>query len=267
MTADELFKAGRLADAIAAQTAAVKANPADQRARFFLFELILFTGDLDRARKQLDVLKYDEPKHTAAVEQYRLALDSEAKRREVLSGKGQPEFLSQSGQHLYQRLDAFAALARGDHAAAATALDAANAVAPPVAGTVDGRPFTNLADADERFGPILEVFGTGGVYSWVPYESVKSLVMNPPAAPRDIVFRPAHLELDNGVEGDVLLPGLYPNTHLSDDEELKFGRGTDWHGDDDHIPSGVGGRVLRVDDRFVPLADVRLITVGPTESE
>ena len=48
--ASELFHAGQLQDAIAAQIAKVKSSPTDQPARFFLFELFLFSGDLDRAR-------------------------------------------------------------------------------------------------------------------------------------------------------------------------------------------------------------------------
>ena len=51
MTASDLFKAGRLREAIDAQLAKVKGQPTDQAARFFLFELFLFSGDLDRARR------------------------------------------------------------------------------------------------------------------------------------------------------------------------------------------------------------------------
>jgi type VI secretion system protein ImpE len=262
MTASDLFHAGRLREAIDAQLAKVKAQPTDQSARFFLFELFLFAGDLDRARRQLDVLKYDDPKHSAAVEQYRFALDAEAKRRAVFAGKGQPEWLSQDGGHLSHRLEAVAALARGDQAAAVAALAAADALTPPVAGTIDGKPFVPLADADERFGPVLEVFGTGGVYSWVPFASIQSVMMNPPAAPRDILLRPAHLVLDNGVAGDVLLPALYPNTFDSADEELKLGRATDWVGEDGDVPRGLGGRQLRAGDQFLSLADVKVLTFG-----
>ncbi len=263
MSASDLFKAGRLREAIDAQLAKVKAAPTDQPARFFLFELFLFAGETDRARKQLDVLKYDDPKHSAAVEQYRNALDSEAKRRAVFAGTARPEFLSPDGGHLLHRLEAVAALARNDLPAAAAALAAADAVTPATPATVDGLPCPALSDADDRFGPVLEVFGTGGVYSWVPFEAIKSVVMNPPAAPRDIIFRPAHLVLDNGVEGDVLLPALYPNSHASTDEELKLGRAADWVGEDGEPVRGVGGRQFRVGELFVPLADVKVIAFGP----
>ena len=101
-----------------------------------------------------------------------------------------------------------------------------------------------------------------GVYSWVPFEAIGSITMNPPAAPRDILLRPANLVLDNGVSGDVLLPALYPNTFQSADDELKVGRATDWAGDGDDIPVGVGGRTFRVGERYVPLTEVKAITFG-----
>jgi len=57
MDAGELFKAGRLAEAVAQQLQEVKAHPADQARRVFLFELLCFDGDLDRARRQADAIR------------------------------------------------------------------------------------------------------------------------------------------------------------------------------------------------------------------
>ena len=51
MNANELFQAGKLQEAIDTQIAQVKANPADQGKRLFLFELLAFAGELDRARR------------------------------------------------------------------------------------------------------------------------------------------------------------------------------------------------------------------------
>lgn len=251
MTATELFDAGRLADATAAQTVKVKARPADNPARFFLFELVLFAGDLGRAAKQLDVLRYDDPGHQAAVEQYKGALAAEAKRRAVFAGTGQPKGLVAAPDHFAPRLEAVALLAAGDHAGAAAKLDEANALVPALTGTLNGAPFAGLYDADPRFGTVLEVFAVGGVYSWVPLESVESITLNPPAAPRDIVFRPAHLTLKDGLEGDVLLPGLYPGSHAHADELVRLGRATEWGPGG----AGAGGRRFFAGDDTTSLAD------------
>lgn len=262
MTASELFQAGRLREAIDAQIAKVKAAPTDQRARLFLFELFVFSGELDRARKQLEVLTYDDPKHTAAVEQFRFALDAEAKRRAVFAGNAAPEWLSTADGHLTRRLDAVHALARGQTADARRMLDEANAAVPVLAGTLNGQPFQGLFDADERFGTVLEVFGSGGVYSWVPLEAVETITLNRPAAPRDVAWRPANLVLDNGVSGDVLLPGLYPGTHESADEELKLGRSTDWV-ETAGVTRGVGGKQFLCNGVISPVVNWSAVVMSP----
>ena len=56
MSAEELFRSGRLEEAMAEQTAVVKNSPVDSDARYMLFVLLCFAGELERADKQLDVL-------------------------------------------------------------------------------------------------------------------------------------------------------------------------------------------------------------------
>lgn len=255
MTATEFFCAGRLRDAIEAQTGKVKAAPTDQPARLFLFELFAIAGELDRARRQLDLLRYDNPQHTAAVEQFRHALDAEVRRRAVFAGTEQPKCLGVAPDHLRLRLDALQRIAGGEYAEARKQLDAANGDVPASSGTLNGKPFAGLYDADERFGTVLEFFGPGGVYSWGTLEQVESLTLSAPKAPRDILWRPAHLSLIDGPEGDVLLPGLYPGTHEYADDEVRLGRATEWIGEGDEITRGVGGRVFLTGSTVVRFVD------------
>jgi len=265
MTASDLFQAGQLRAAIDAQVAKVKNLPTDRRARFFLFELFLFAGDLDRARKQLDVLRYDDPQHAAAVEQYRQALDAEAARRGVFAGTEQPKGLTAAPDHVRLRLEALPYLARGEHGEARKRLDEANAAVPALSGTLNGKPFAGLYDADERLGTVLEVFGTGGVYSWVPLENVHSITMNPPQSPRDVIWRPAHLVLTDGPEGDVLLPGLYPGTHDHPDDGVKLGRATEWIGADGEVARGAGGKLFLTETapiQFTNIIQLELTAIG-----
>lgn len=267
MSASDLFHAGRLKDAIDAQIAKVKASPADNPARFFLFDLFLFAGDLDRARKQLEVIRYDVPERSAAVEQYRQALEAETKRRAVFAGTQEPKGLESAPDHIKLRFQALPHLARKEWAEARRLLDEANAAVPTLKGTFNGKPIEGCFDADERFGTILEVIANGGVYSWVPLERIAEITMNPPRSPRDVVFRPAHLVLADGLEGDVLLPGLYPNSHEHHDDLVKLGRSTEWVGEDSEVTRGAGGRVLLVGDAFVPFGDIKQLTQdAPAES-
>jgi type VI secretion system protein ImpE len=258
-TATDLFLAGRLRDAIDAQAGKVKAAPDDRSDQLFLFELYLFAGELDRARYLLDLLRSDDPKDAAAVERFRHGLDAESHRRAVFAGHAGPKSLAPFPEHVRLRLDALPYLARGEHPVARKRFAEANAACPVAAGTLNGRPHAGLCDADERFGTVLEVFAPGGAYCWVPLERVQSLTMSPPQSPRDGVWRAAHLSLAGGGESDVLLPGLYPDTHQHADDDVRLGRATEWDGEDGEVARGSGGRLYLTADaayRFVELTDL-----------
>src|SRR5262245_42111457 len=261
MTASELFQSGQLQAAIDAQIQKVKAHPADQAARLFLFELILFTGDLDRARKQLDVLNYDNPQAMAAVQSYRHALVAEQTRRDVLAGKGRPKFLGPAPEHAELRLQAIQAYAAGDQTSGNSLLERANTEGPGVYGTLNDQLVSSLRDADDLFGPIVEVFG-GENYVWVSLESVESLTMNPPGVPRDVLLRPAQLVVRDGPSGDVLVPGLYPGSHSHPDEAIRLGRVTDWVGGESDPVRGVGGKLQLAGENWMRFTDLRSLLVG-----
>jgi type VI secretion system protein ImpE len=256
MTATDLFTAGKLRDAISAQTSKVRSAPTDRAARMFLFELLAFAGDLDRARRHLDRLQADEPRHAGAIQQLRDALDAEEHRRAVFAGTHAPKCLGPAPDHLLLRLEALKAIAHSEYAEARRLLDEANGLVAVTTGTLNGAPFAGLYDADERFGTVLEVFGPGGTYSWVALEQVESLRLNAPQTPRDILWRPAHLALVDGPEGDVLLPGLYPGTHEHPDDEVKVGRATEWVGADGELVRGAGGRVFLTGTAMVRFVDL-----------
>src|SRR5262245_10994078 len=106
MNASELFKAGKLQEASVAQTQEVKAHPADHSRRLFLFELLAFAGDLERARRQIDAIKYDQMELETAVLSYRRLLDAEAARRRVFGEGQKAHFLAQAPDHAHFRLQA-----------------------------------------------------------------------------------------------------------------------------------------------------------------
>lgn len=56
MNATELLRAGQLNQAIQALGAELRDHPSDARRRTFLFELLCFAGEFERAAKHLAVL-------------------------------------------------------------------------------------------------------------------------------------------------------------------------------------------------------------------
>ena len=227
MTASDAFKAGKLSEAMDLQLAVVKADPADHGKRLFLFELSAFAGDWDRARRQIDVVKYDDPDLERATEMYRRVLDAEDARRKLFTDGVQPSFLGDPPEDIAFRLDALRKLRDGKPDEAAAILAEANAKLPDVSGTLNGAAFTGLRDADDLFAGVLEVLARGS-YFWVPLSQVESISANPPRYPRDTIWLPVKIVTTTGESGDVFLPALYPGSSTHADIAVKLGRATDW---------------------------------------
>ena len=230
-TARELYAAGRLDSAIETLGAELRSNPLDAQRRTFLFELLTFAGQYERAEKQLDVLARGGADAEMAVLPYRAALPA-ARIRE----------------HMF---------ASGDFPT--------GTVPAPVAGTLNGTPFLSIEDADPRLGARLEVM-MGGRYLWLPIAHVAAVHVDPPRMLRDVRWIPARLSAAPALRdmelGEVLLPGLTPGAWRSEDPELRLGRATDWEelADGDFAP--VGQKMLRVAGALVPLAEVRDLVIA-----
>ncbi len=266
MTASDAFKAGRLTEAIDLQLAAVKADPANHGKRLFLFELSAFAGDWDRARRQIDAVKYDEPDLQMATEKYRRLLDSEEARRKLFSDGIQPSFLGDPPEDIAYRLDAVRKLRDGKPEEAAAILTEANAKLPELTGTLNGEPFTGLRDADDLFAGVLEVMAHGK-YFWLPLSQIESVAANPPRFPRDTIWFPAKVVTRIGESGDVFLPALYPGTSGHADDQVKLGRATDWKEATQATAVGAGLRIFFAGEAEVVLLGWRDLHVGaPTSS-
>ena len=85
MNSQELFRAGQLADALKALSAEVRDNPTDARRRTFLFELLCFAGDYERADKQLECWVKRDRRVKLGVLLYRSALYAERQRQDLFT--------------------------------------------------------------------------------------------------------------------------------------------------------------------------------------
>jgi type VI secretion system protein ImpE len=255
MSVNELFKAGKLQQALDAQVQEVKANPADQGKRLFLFELLAFAGDLDRARRQIEALTYTEPELVAARLNYKNLLDSEEARRKLFRDGVPPKFFGEAPEHVHWRLEAVNRLLEGRSQEARQCLEKADEATPAIKGRLNDRPFTSLRDGDDVLASVLEVLAQG-LYYWVPLEQVETLTLNAPKYPRDLLWISARLELaDSG--GNVFLPSLYPGSHEHPDEAIKLGRSTDWKEIPDGPVQGVGVHTFLADDEASGLLEWR----------
>ncbi len=231
MNADELYREGRLTEAISALNEVLRQDPTDVRSRTFLFELLCFSGSYERARRQLDAISAADPELNMSAAWYQEALMAEEKRQEMFH-KGE---LPESGSS-----------------------------PSPVSGTLNGKPFSDLRDADPRIGSRIEII-VGGRYTWMPLEHLASLTMEPPKRLRDLYWAPVKIETTqalDGYAGEALLPAMTPMAWQHPNEEVRLGRWTDWTELESGEEVPVGLKLLLLDDEEFPLLEIRELLVN-----
>jgi type VI secretion system protein ImpE len=225
--AGDLFHEGRLAEAIAAASTAVKQQPTDAAARVLLAEFLLFAGDFARADTVLTAAATADPSAALVVAEFRQLLRAAMARRQLVQDGRVPEFLGEPTPAQSHLLKALVSLRSGDLASAAEAAEAAEAARPNVAGTGNGTAFTDFRDADDLVAGSFEVLTTTGRYFWIPIETVVSLEFHAPQRPRDLFWRRCSMLVRNGPDGDVYLPAVYDTENAASDT-LRLGRATEW---------------------------------------
>ncbi|GGY16158.1 hypothetical protein GCM10008098_04190 [Rhodanobacter panaciterrae] len=259
MTPEIKLKEGRPDEALQLLTVEVRNNPADAKRRVFLFQLLALLGQWERAQNQLNVSGELEPLNAMMVGAYTEALKGELVRADVFAGKRLPVVIGEPEQWLALLLQALKLTADGRHEQAAALREQAFEQAAAVSGNIDGTPFEWMADADPRMGPCLEIVVNGG-YSWVPFSRVQELKFEAPTDLRDKIWVPVQVTWSNGGRAIGFIPGRYPGSERTDNNDLVLGRKTEWVDVGADFQIGLGQRMLATDAGDYPLLDARLIS-------
>lgn len=249
-TPKSLLDAGDLKAAIEELTREVRAEPGNLQKRTFLFELLSFAGEWDRAEKQLSALPLDNPQSQLAAQIYKGNFAAERTRAKVFAGQARPGFLRPAPAYVDLHVQALGALGRGSFAEARELLDRAEEERPALPGKAAGKPFADFRDFDDRTAPVLELIHKGS-YVWMPLEQLRRIEVTPPKKLRDLLWPGAVVEADDGTTGDVFLFALYAGSGSHADDKVRLGRMTEWLtlADDVQVPAGLRCFLVDEDDR------------------
>ena len=235
MKARELYKAGKLNEAIQSLQAELRDLPTDKERRTFLFELLCFAGEYDKAEKHLDILGDANADAATGSLLYRAALNAERSRNSLFEKGDYPGLPADS---------------------------------PPIRGSLNGKPFEDIEDSDPRIGPRLEVYAAGQ-YMWIPLKDISTVQMRAPQRLRDILWVTALVKTGPAFKGqelgEVLIPGLSPFSFKHPDGEVRLGRATVWDQSDPENPVPFGQKTLLVDGEDIPLLEVRELEIAASE--
>lgn len=236
--ASDLLKAGKLSEAIQAVIAVIKEHPTDDKARTFLFELLCFSGDYDRAEKHLDALIENKTETIHGAILYKAAIHAQKTRASFFANK---EYKNSAAE-----------------------------TAPAVPCKINGKQYALVGDCDPRVGARLEVYAGGG-FMWIPFQHIERIETEKPRRLRDLLWLPARLITGPSFHetdlGDVLLPVLTPEATTDESELVKLGRETYFALDDDGNEIPVGQKMLLADGEEIPLLDAREIVFHEPQSE
>jgi type VI secretion system protein ImpE len=123
------------------------------------------------------------------------------------------------------------------------------------------RSFDDIRDLDDATASFFELLTAQGTYLWLPFELVATVDFAPPKRPRDLLWRPAHFELQDGPSLDAFVAALYVDTWQSDDEQLKLGRATAWS-DAAGPVRGAGLRMYLVGDQDRSIFEISGLEFG-----
>jgi len=250
--------AGNLKGAVESALQTVKNNPTDAAARTFLFELSCFSGDWDRAERQLDVIGHQSAPALLGSQIYRQNFYAERERIEVFTKGKRPEFVMPAPDYVEELYAANNLVREGKTAEARRLLDKIEETRPAFACKVNGEEKEDFRDYNDLTMCVFEAI-IKEAYVWLPMEQIVKIEFFEKKTLRDVFWRQAKVEVKNGLIAEIFLPSLYVNSWKSEDDAVRLGRANNWLDAGDEVYIGEGLRMFFTNGEAVPILDINEI--------
>ena len=260
MKAREHYLQGNLTEALSELSSELKQNPADTSLRIFLFELLVFQGEYNRALKQLDIISHYNPLTQLSL--YSMNIAAELARLDVFNGRSKPEFFSAPPDFIDLYIKSIGEFKDNNLQKVQELLNQAQELCTyNVWNFVETETSVDfIIDSNDFIGNVLEVF-VGDRYFWIPLENILSLKVHQPALLRDLIWITADIECDerySNVPDRVFLPVLYCNSSTSTDEQVRLGRITVWDEVVDKIMIPKGRKTYLTNENDLSIFDLNI---------
>ncbi|MGD9629311.1 MAG: type VI secretion system accessory protein TagJ [Pyrinomonadaceae bacterium] len=249
---------GDLKGAVEAAINLVKTNPTNVAARTFLFELSCFSGEWERAEKQLDTIGHQDAGAAIGSLIYRQNFKAERDRINLFEHSSRPENAMKFPDYVEDLLRTVDLNRRGEIAETRSLLDDIEERRPAFSVTVNGEGFSDFRDYNDLTMCVFEVFIKDN-YIWLPFEQVVSIEFLERRSLRDVYWPQAKVEMTNGTTGEMFFPSLYVNSWKNSDDRVRLGRSVDWRDAGNDLFVGEGMRIFWMDGKDKALTDINTI--------
>jgi type VI secretion system protein ImpE len=249
---------GNLSAAVEAALNLVKTNPTNVTARTFLFELSCFSGDWERAEKQLEVIGHQDVGAMIGSKIFQQNFKAERDRMKYFSDGLKPETLSATPSYMTDLQNANNRVREGNIAEAREIIDRIEDERPAFPCTVNGEGFSDFRDYNDLTMCVFEVLFKDA-YIWLPFEHVVKIDFIKPKSLRDLYWIQANVELTNGTTGEMFFPALYSGSWKSENDLVRLGRMTEWRDLGSEVFLGEGMKLFWMDGRDKSILDLETI--------
>ncbi len=256
MNAKDHFKAGRLLEARELLIEEVKSTPADIDKRTFLFQVLVFCGELNKAERHLDIIVAQDPNRETGVQVFKNLIRWENERMEIFKHHNRPSFLPRSPLYIETFYEGLEKLRTKKVDEAKEILGRVETQLPELLGTLNGKNFIGFRNTDIFVSLFLEAFTQEG-YICIPFETIKELSVTSPKTLFDLLWVSACLTTWDGIVMNCYLPVLYSGSFNHKDERVRLGRVTDWEPLDGQFSKGSGQIVFQVGEEEIPILEIR----------
>ncbi|GAB1621712.1 protein of avirulence locus ImpE [Agarivorans sp. B2Z047] len=221
----QLIQQGQLSEAIAQTIAHLKVMPKDLDTRSSFIELLCIDGQLERADQQLDLLVKQHPQCVPGALNMRQLVHAAQSRVDFAAGGDTASLVTGASQTLAPLVEVRLAQLSDNKTEFEQAAQQLESLRQSAEVEINGKNCNELRDLDDSLAGYLEVFGSNGLYYFVPFSDITWLKLLPETTLFEHIWRRAELDIKDGPSGEVFLPMTYVNSQ-SDAEKL--GRETDW---------------------------------------
>jgi type VI secretion system protein ImpE len=242
-----LLHEDKLDEAISTMNLEVKNNATSVDKRALLAELLCISGNLERADVILNAISDLDPGAAVGVAMFRQLVRAEQARQQFYTEGRLPEFHTKPDPVLELELRAAVAMREGALQEVTSLLAERESVRQPTPGVADEVTFDDFRDLDDLNAAHIEVLTTTGKYFWIPTSSIASIEFRKPERRRDLLWRRAHLSINDGPDGEVFMPAIYCSKSASAAHRL--GHVTDYDGGEGSPAFGKGLREFLLGDQ------------------
>lgn len=232
----------------------LKDDPLSVEVRSVYVELLCVMGELEKADQQLDMMVRQHPECLLGAVNLRHLIRAQTARQDFYQGGVTATLFHKADDSYETLLELHLNLREGDIDTAQALAAKLESLRNSVQIEIDGTLVTELRDLDDSLGGYLELLGTDGKFYLVKFSEIESLELQPVSSTVEMVWRRVNIAIKNGPSGEAFLPLCYMS---STSELCIIGKETAWDERSDYLVTGVGQKMLLVNDQALPLGQIK----------